>query len=148
MAHTPVQFYDTLKFSLYMRRKRREGDVCTQIKALPFQSGHENVKVLQWQRNLPKSVLYFQSFCFAYFVVPVVGIVALSSLAGSPRKNILDMHRFSRKTRDFEENGRPKSTSTSTKVQKLKFFFSGLLKKKEIFNGNEIITHKTPIGCK
>ena len=26
--------------------------------------------------------------------------------------------------------------------------FSGHLKKKEIFNGNYIITHKTPIGCK
>ena len=111
MAYTPI------------RRNRREGDVCTQIKALPFQSGHENVKVLQWQRNLPKSVLYFQSFCFAYFVVPVVVIVALRSLVGLPRKNILDMHRFSRKTKDFVENGRPKSTSTSTQVQKLKFIF-------------------------
>ena len=59
MAHTPIQFVilSTLKFSLYMRRNRRERGVCTQIKALPFQSSHENVKVLQWQRNLPKSVL-------------------------------------------------------------------------------------------
>ena len=33
----------------------------------------------------------------------------------------------------------------STEAQ---IYFPATLKKKEIFNGNYIITHKTPIGCK
>ena len=116
MAHTPVQFVIHLNLASTCDENEGKGTSVHRLK-------HCRFKVLQWQRNLPKSVLYFQSFCFAYFVVPVVVIVALSSLAGLPRKNILDMHRFFRKTKDFVENGRPKLTSTSTQVQKLKFIF-------------------------
>ena len=41
-------------------------------------------------RNLPESVLHFQSFCFAYFLVSIVVVRALSSLVALSLKTILD----------------------------------------------------------
>ena len=43
------------------------------------------IKFSRWQRNLQKSVSHVQSFCFAYFVVSVMIVVALSSLVTLPR---------------------------------------------------------------
>ena len=123
MAHTPIQFVIHLNLANTYDDIEGKGTSVHRLKHCHFNQVMRTLKSCNDKKNLPKSVLYFQSFCFAYFVVPVVGIVALSSLAGLPRKNILDMHRFSRKTTDFVENGRPKSTSTSTQVQKLKFIF-------------------------
>ena len=58
--------------------------------------------VMQWrQRNLPKKVLHFQSFCFANFFIPVVVVIALSLLVVLPRNTILDMRQFCVKNRRF-----------------------------------------------
>ena len=54
---------------------------------------------MQWrQRNLPKSVLHVQRFCFAYFRRCRV---ALRSLVAPPRKTIFDMRRFRPENRRF-----------------------------------------------
>ena len=45
------------------------------------------------------NVLHFQNFCFAYFLVFVVSVVTLSSLATLPHKIIFNL-------RDFMENAR------------------------------------------
>ena len=60
-------------------------------------------KFMQWrQRNLPKKVLHFQSFCFANFFIPVVVVIALSLLVVLPRKTILGMRQFCVKNRRFD----------------------------------------------
>ena len=59
---------------------------------------------MQWrQKNLPKKVLHFQSFCIANFLVPVFVVVALSLLVVLPRKTILDKRQFCLKTDDLME---------------------------------------------
>ena len=66
-------------------------------------------------RNLPESVLHFQSFCFAYFFVSIVVVSALSSLVALTLKTILDMRLYRR----FDGKHAKKSTSagTHTKLQ-------------------------------
>lgn len=66
-------------------------------------------------RNLPESVLHFQSFCFAYFFVSIVVVSALSSLVALTLKTILDMRLYRR----FDGKRAKKSTSagTHTKLQ-------------------------------
>ena len=68
-------------------------------------------------RNLPESVLHFQSFCFAYCFVSIVVVSALSSLrlVALTLKTILDMRLYRR----FDGKRAKKSTSagTHTKLQ-------------------------------
>ena len=61
-------------------------------------------------RNLPESVLHFQSFCFAYFLVSIVVVNALSSLVALSLKTILDMRRYRR----FDGKRAKKSKSAAT----------------------------------
>ena len=46
---------------------------------------------------------HFHSFCFVYFLVPFVVVVALSSLLVLPRITIVIMGRFCLKARRFDE---------------------------------------------
>ena len=66
-------------------------------------------------RNLPESVLHFQSFCFAYFLVSIVVVNALSSLVALSPKTILDMRRYRRF--DGKRAKKSKSAATHTKLQ-------------------------------
>ena len=72
--------------------------------ALLFQSSLTMLTVQWWQRNQSKSVLHVQSFCFAYF------IVALSLLVALTCKKIFDGQQFACKTanlmRNMQQNGR------------------------------------------
>ena len=58
-------------------------------------------------RNLPESVLHFQSFCFAYFFVSIVVVRALSSLLALSLKTILDMRLYRRFDGDALRNRHP-----------------------------------------
>ena len=62
-------------------------------------------------RNLPESVLHFKSFCFAYFLVSIVVVSALSSLVALSLKTILDMRRFDGK------RAKKSTAGTHTKLQ-------------------------------
>ena len=56
------------------------------------------------QRHLQKSVLHVQSFCFAYFLVSFMIVVALSPLVTLSRKTILVCDDLARKTDHLIEN--------------------------------------------
>ena len=132
MAHTPIQFVIHLNLASTCDENEGKGTSVHRLKHCHFNQVMRTLKSCNDKETCQKVCCTFRVFVSLFFFVPVVVIVALSSLAGSPRKNILDMHRFSRKTKDFVENGRPKSTSTSSQVQKLKFIFRPPYKKGDI----------------
>ena len=86
------------------------------------------------EKNLPKSVLHVQSFCFACIIKPVslfiflvsfVVLVVLSSLIASLRKTILDMRLFclkNSKNRHFDGKWEMKSHFCFSFFRLLLFF--------------------------
>ena len=67
--------------------------------ALPFTSRLMTLAMQWWQRNRPKSLLHVQSFCFAYFLISMVIVVALSLLVALLCNTILGMGWFCLKNR-------------------------------------------------
>lgn len=118
MAHTPIQFVIHLNLASTCDEIEGKGASVHRLKHCHFNQVMKTLKSCNDKETCQK----------------------VCSPAGLPRKKILDMHRFSRKTNDLVKNGRPKSTSTSTHTE-AQIYFPASLKKKTIFNGNYIITH-------
>lgn len=121
MAHTPIQFVIHLNLASTCDEIEGKGTSVHRLKHCHFNQVMRTLKSCNDKETCTCAVL--SEFLFRLFCRSCrrYGCTELSSRITT--QNILDMHRFSRKTKDFVENGRPKSTSTSTQVQKLKFIF-------------------------